>query len=242
MKKFDMLWGGVLALITVLLLSPVSHDVFVELSRSHMYRMAFAKFAVLATMGELLALRLVSGGWHKPAGLIWRAVIWGVLGAVIALVFKIYAAGVSGALQSGLLPSFGSGFGSQFAFAFFTSVLMNSFFAPTFMAFHRVTDSYIDLGRGNIMTILSLRLPDVLATVDWNGFIRFVVCKTIPLFWIPAHTITFLLPPDYRVLMAAFLSIALGAILGFAKKGSAAQPAIPASQPRRALLRIRPQW
>jgi len=40
--------------------------------------------------------------------------------------------------------------------------------------------------------------------------------KTIPLFWIPAHTITFLLNPDYQVLFAAFLSIVLGAILAVA--------------------------
>jgi hypothetical protein len=40
--------------------------------------------------------------------------------------------------------------------------------------------------------------------------------KTIPLFWIPAHTITFLLDPDYQVLFAAFLGIMLGAILAVA--------------------------
>ncbi|MCX7905011.1 MAG: Mpv17/PMP22 family protein, partial [Caloramator sp.] len=49
-------------------------------------------------------------------------------------------------------------------------------------------------------------------------FISFVVLKTIPFFWIPAHTITFLLPSEYRVLMASFLSIALGAILSLAKR------------------------
>lgn len=35
-------------------------------------------------------------------------------------------------------------------------------------------------------------------------------------FWIPAHTITFLLPPDYQVLFAALLGIALGTILAIA--------------------------
>jgi len=58
----------------------------------------------------------------------------------------------------------------------------------------------------------------VVGTIDWQGFFGFVVAKTIPLFWIPAHTVTFLLPPEYRVLAAAFLSIALGAILAFAKR------------------------
>lgn len=218
MNKLDFLWGGVLTAILMGLLMPGSHAIFVQFSTSHIYIMAFAKFAVLATMGELLVLRIMTGSWRRPVGLIWRAVIWGLLGAVIALVFNLYATGVAGALRNGLLPSFGGqGFAEQFGFAFFTSILMNLLFAPTFMAFHRVTDTYIDLGRGNLRKILRLRLPQVLDTVDWNGFITFVICRTIPLFWIPAHTITFLLPPEYRVLMAALLSIALGVILGFAK-------------------------
>ncbi|MBQ6597571.1 MAG: Mpv17/PMP22 family protein, partial [Lentisphaeria bacterium] len=45
----------------------------------------------------------------------------------------------------------------------------------------------------------------------WGSFIP----KTIVFFWIPAHTVTFLLPPDYRVLMSAVLSLVLGAILTF---------------------------
>ena len=44
----------------------------------------------------------------------------------------------------------------------------------------------------------------------------FVYKKTIPLFWIPAHTITFLLPAEYRILVAALLGIVLGVILGIA--------------------------
>ena len=54
--------------------------------------------------------------------------------------------------------------------------------------------------------------------INWDDFISFVLVKTIPIFWIPAHTITFLLPPEHRVLSAAFLSTALGGILAFAKK------------------------
>ncbi|EQB89040.1 hypothetical protein M918_22160 [Clostridium sp. BL8] len=57
----------------------------------------------------------------------------------------------------------------------------------------------------------------LIKTIDWYGYIGFVVCKTIPIFWIPAHTITFLLPSEYRVLTAALLSIVLGAILATSK-------------------------
>ncbi|HWJ02684.1 MAG TPA: hypothetical protein VNU93_03325, partial [Verrucomicrobiae bacterium] len=70
--------------------------------------------------------------------------------------------------------------------------------------------------------MLQVKLADVVNHIDWHGFISFVVLKTIPFFWIPAHTITFMLPTEYRVLTAAFLSIALGGILAFAKKQSTA--------------------
>jgi hypothetical protein len=48
--------------------------------------------------------------------------------------------------------------------------------------------------------------------VQWG----FVFKKTIPLFWFPAHTITFLLPAHLQVLFAAVLSIFLGIILSVA--------------------------
>jgi hypothetical protein len=93
---------------------------------------------------------------------------------------------------------------------------MNLTFAPTMMLTHRMTDTWLDLRyEGKYAGV-----ADVVACIDWNGFVSFVLLKTIPLFWIPAHTVTFLLPPEYRVMMAAMLSIALGAILAFAKKKS----------------------
>ena len=50
--------------------------------------------------------------------------------------------------------------------------------------------------------------------VQWN----FVFKKTIPFFWYPAHTITFLLPEETRVLFAALLGVALGVILAVAAR------------------------
>jgi hypothetical protein len=85
------------------------------------------------------------------------------------------------------------------------------------MILHRVTDTFIDLGEGHINKILKVKGHDVIRTIDWQNFFGFVVLKTIPLFWIPAHTITFLLPENYRILSAGFLSIALGLILTLSK-------------------------
>jgi len=219
--SIDLLWVLSLLATVCFLLIPKSFELFVHLSKTHVYYMAFIKFAFLATMGELLATRIISGYWRKPAGLLLRAVIWGLLGMLIALVFYLYGAGVAAAQAGGILLSIGSdGLAAQWIYAALTSILMNLLFAPTFMAFHRISDTWIDMGGGKLQLMIKLRLSDVLEQIDWNGFISFVVCKTIPLFWIPAHTFTFMLPQEHRVLAAAFLSIALGAILASARKMS----------------------
>ncbi|SKA84607.1 hypothetical protein SAMN05443428_10642 [Caloramator quimbayensis] len=218
MKKHDFIWTGILALVVAFLCVPVTHRLFVDLSKHHPYLMGFIKFFILATMGELLAIRILNGEFKKPVGLLYRAIIWGFIGILIVIVFEIYSSGVLSAMKKGLLPSAINSYFNTFLFAFYTSSLMNLLFAPTFMAFHRITDTFIDMGNGKINQIINIPLKDVIKKIDWDGFIRFVVGKTIPFFWIPAHTITFLMPSEYRVLMAAFLSIALGGILSFAKR------------------------
>ncbi len=97
--------------------------------------------------------------------------------------------------------------------AFLISAIMNLTFAPVFMASHRITDLYIDSRYAGKATSVS----QIIGTTDWGKFIKDIVVKTIPLFWIPAHTITFMLPGGYKVLFAASLSIVLGLILSFAK-------------------------
>lgn len=211
MKKEDFLWAlGILAF-AAFIIYPPTQAIFNQTTAAHPYMMGFVKFAILATMGELLARRIVIGKWEKPVGLIWRALIWGILGMVIVAVFGIFATGVTGLVEKGMLP----GKGSVIITAFWISAIMNTTFAPTMMGAHRFTDTLIDLkyGKGG-----KISTKEVVDAIDWNGYVSFVLFKTIPLFWIPAHTITFMLPAEYRVLMAAFLSIALGAILAFSKR------------------------
>lgn len=212
MKKGDLIWFIALIFFGLLILTPFSQD----LLAIHPYVGGFIKFASLSTMGELLAIRLKCSNWKFPKGAIWRAIVWGFIGILIVLIFQIFSTGVAASLKSKMLP----GGSSKFAFAFFTSGIMNITFAPTMMAFHRFTDTYIDMRYEGIKNIT---LNSISSRIDWNGFVSFVVVKTIPLFWIPAHTITFLLPPEYRVLVAASLSIALGVILSFNKIGDSSQ-------------------
>lgn len=212
MKKGDISWSLLLFGIIMFLVLPNTRELFELATNSYPYLMGFIKFAILATMGEFLTLRIVNNEWEVPAGLFYRIVIWGFLGIVIVLVFDLFNSGVAKLLTKDMLPGSSSGF----SLAFFTSFLMNMIFAPTMMAFHSVTDAYIDLTfKENKQEV---NLKTVVEEVSWSHFVSFVVLKTIPFFWIPAHTIVFLLPVEYRIITAAFLSMALGAILAFASK------------------------
>ena len=94
---------------------------------------------------------------------------------------------------------------------------MNLIYAPMLMTFHKITDAHI-MGNGGTLAGLfkPIRFGELLKGIDWGVMWNFVFKKTIPIFWIPAHTITFLLPPMWRVLFAALLSVALGIFLAIA--------------------------
>lgn len=218
MNKGDFLWIGGIVLVVLFIVSPLTNPIFLSMTSAHPYMMSFAKFAILATMGELLALRIRSGKWTKSVGMLYKAIVWGLFGMWITLAFQLFAGGVVAAQTKGYLP----GAGVSFAFAFFTASTMNLIFAPVFMACHKCTDSYINLKVGGIIRKPSLN--DVLKDADWNSYVGFVLLKTIPFFWIPAHTVTFLLPAEYRIVAAAFLSIALGVFLALANKKKIASP------------------
>jgi hypothetical protein len=189
---------------------------FEMLTREYPYLMGFIKVGLLATLGELLAVRIARGKWALPVGIWMKAIIWGLLGMSFALMFPVFGGGVAAASAAGLLPQ-----GGKLLTALLISTLMNICFAPVMMGFHRITDTFIDLAEGRMSQLGQVRLRDAVGHIDWYGFVSFVVLRTIPLFWIPAHTVTFLLPAEYRVLFSALLSVALGAILSLAKRSKA---------------------
>lgn len=212
MKRGDFIWGAVLLLVLSYVVSPWTRELFLEQGRNCPYISGFVKFSILATMGELLAIRIKERRWIRPKGFIWKVIIWGVIGILITLMFTLFSNGVSGCIELGYLP----GRGSNILFAFFTASLMNLTFGIVFMALHKVTDTYIELKF--VDNITKPTGEQVLDRADWKTFVNFTIIKTIPLFWIPAHTITFLLPSEYRIFVAALLSIALGAILSLSRE------------------------
>ena len=85
------------------------------------------------------------------------------------------------------------------------------------MTFHKVTDTHVLNNNGTLKGFLTpIKLGDIMASLDWKTLWNFTFKKTIPFFWIPAHTITFLLPTDFQVLFAALLGICLGVLLSIA--------------------------
>jgi hypothetical protein len=207
----DLLWASILCGITAALAVPASRDAFSALTAAHPFAMGFLKFAVLASMGELAATRAVEGRWRRPAGMGAKAVVWGLVGMAIVLMLALFSDGVDGLARRGLIPFPAAPFPARLLSAFLASALMNLTFGIAFMGAHRICDSYIDLRASD----RGARMGDAVARVDWTGFVRFVAGRTVPLFWIPAHTVTFMLRPEYRVVFAAYLSLALGLILTY---------------------------
>lgn len=218
MKKSDCLWISILISLSLIVIIDHTRSVFEQATTSYPYLMGFMKTSILASLGERLVKRIKTGSYFGDKGVFLKFMIWGFLGMIFVLVFKLFSSGVISAQQANLLPMIRkTSFVSSLLTAFMISLLMNLFFAPTFMLFHRVTDTYIELGHGNIKQIRQVSIKTVINHIDFHYFLDFVIFKTIPLFWIPAHTITFLLPETYRVLMAAFLSVILGFILSMNK-------------------------
>ena len=224
MKKADLIF----ILIVVLLFGPFvfsddMYRIYLEMTASHAYAMAFIKFAVLATLGEMLGLRIKSGRYcYKGFGVAPRALVWGVFGVVIAGAMKVFSTGVPVMLESfgveGAVEAMQGDFTCQkFFSAFCISVVMNTFFAPVFMTMHKITDTHIINYGGNIEALAhAIPMAHIMEDLNWKVQWNFVFKKTIPLFWFPAHTITFLLPSSMQVLFAALLSIFLGVLLSVA--------------------------
>ena len=205
---------AVIVIFALVLIIPASREVFKRLSSEHPYIMGFVKFALLATVGEVFALLIKNKSWVLPGYVGWRMLIWGLIGVAITFMMKTYSFGVAGLMENGLLPGKGEGFGSRLLKAIYTAAVMNLTFGPTFMATHKCSDKYLELRHDGVK---KPGLKGVIEGVNWHMFVSFTLFKTIPLFWIPAHTLTFLLPAEYQVIAAAALSIALGIILSLKK-------------------------
>ncbi len=223
-KKNDILFITlIMASFLPFLLSEVIFNSYIKFNHDHGLIASFIKFALLATLGEVIGLRIKTGEYYqKGFGIIPRMIVWGILGFTIKIAFVIFATGTPVFLESIGLSNAQLVMNKPFSFdkllvAASISIAMNVVYAPVMMTLHKITDMHIISTGGTIAGFFTpIKFRKLFVDLDWNIQWNFVFKKTIPFFWIPAHTITFLLPPDFRVLFAALLGIALGAILAVA--------------------------
>ncbi len=147
------------------------------------------KFAILGTAGEIAA-KIIAKRKINILQTLYSIVVWAVLGAVIKYAFVGFDGFVKELTSENLLPK------GTFGEAFFKSVFINVMFGPWLIILHRFLD-YLIVKPGRIK---KEGLMGAMLTLLW--------------FWIPAHTVTFVLPPQHRITLAAVWSFVLGLILG----------------------------
>lgn len=224
MKRTDLFFAiAILCIFLPFVVFDSAYTWYLDFNRNHAFIMGFFKFAILSTMGEMLGLRIKTGNYNEPGfGIFPRAAIWGLLGVWIVISMGIFAKGAPVFVEklgiTGVVDAMGGDFSLlKLLGAFAISLTMNTSFAPVFMTVHKITDTHI-LNNGGKLSCLFKSIPfgNYLAGINWKVQWGFVFKKTIPFFWLPAHTITFILPADFQVLFAAILGIVLGVLLAVA--------------------------
>ncbi|HOO75342.1 MAG: hypothetical protein H7A31_01205 [Thermotogae bacterium] len=152
--------------------------------------LAMIEFAVLGTLGEILA-NLINKKSIKVLSIIYSALVWAVLGVLIKFMFTGFSGFVGGLVSKKYLPD------GNFYNAFFKSFFTNALFGPWIIIIHRFLDNLPK----KILRLPTKGLKGALLTLLW--------------FWLPAHTVTFLLPEHWQVTLAAVWSFVLGLILGY---------------------------
>ncbi len=116
--------------------------------------------------------------------------VWSILAVCIKYAFVGYNGFIDRLIEENFLPSL-----NKFTHAFAVSAAMNLQFGLFLVIFHRLLD--------NIYPRQS----------NWKNIEKGLF--SLLWFWIPAHTITFMLPKDYQIGLAALWSVTLGIILGY---------------------------
>ncbi len=211
-----MLIGDIISILLTLAIGaffaiPATRELYTSANAAAPELLAFIKFALLATGGEIWAWRIKHKTYNlKGFGLLPKILLWGVFGIIIYWAFGIFSGGVPkifpflGTLQEPW---------RNILTALAISIFLNFIFSPIFMTTHHLTDRFITANQGRF-PIRQFNMLASLKTIDWDRMWGFVFTKTIPFFWIPAHTITFMLPSEWRMIFAASLSVVLGLILG----------------------------
>jgi len=167
---------------------------WINFVNEHPILSSMLQFAILGTVGEILGMYVRTKKISMPWYIVLgKAAIWAILAVMIKYSFTGFGGFVTALTEHGMLPETGR--------AFFISAFMNIMFGPIMIVTHRLLDNLLERKK------------------NWNGIKGAML--TLLWFWIPAHTVTFLLPADFRITLAALWSVVLGIIMGFFKKREA---------------------
>ncbi len=169
---------------------------YITLVKTYPIIMAMIQFAILGTFGEIISKWIINKRIFLPFSfviLILKMLEWAILAVFIKYAFAGFHGFVDTLVAHGMLPEL-----NKFFKAFAISVATNLQFGLFLVLFHRILDNI------------------VMREKNWKnidkGFYSLIW------FWIPAHTVTFMLPKIYQIGLAALWSVALGVILGFYNK------------------------
>jgi len=170
---------------------------FITMTTLHPLVMGFVKVFFLGTCGEILKKK---GQVDK----IWqRAFVWGLWGIWFVYAFPLFSQAVEFFVSQNLWPT-----GPKLWLAFSKSLWLCVLggYAWSMMVAHEYFNHLIKTNWRvwHFEPFADQANPRLLISFLW---------KSILFFWLPAHTCTYLAPSQWRVLIAALLSVALGFIL-----------------------------
>lgn len=161
--------------------------------------------AILGTFGEILAVRIRRGAWYffgpGPLRLLLKLIIWAFLGITFKYAFVGFFGFTEALVDKGFwFKSAGGFFPNVIVRGISVSIFINLLFGPVMILFHRLCDNAIE------------KKP-----MEWRSLQK--AWWTVIWFWIPIHSVTFSLPSEYQIGLAAFWSMVLGVMLGFFARG-----------------------
>jgi hypothetical protein len=173
---------------------------YINLVIAHPILTAMAQFAVLGTLGDIIAKCLIARRVFLPFDIktsLLKMLEWALLAVCIKYAFVGFNGFVDALAAHGMLPELG-----KIGRAFSISLTMNLQFGPFLVIAHRLLDN-------------AIARKSNWANIDKGMF-------SLIWFWIPAHTLTFILPKPFQIGLAALWSVVLGLILGFYNRENSA--------------------
>lgn len=171
-------------------------NTYIELVKTYPIYSAMIQFAVLGTLGDIISKWMQRGTVFIPykfSVIFLKMLEWAFLAITIKYAFVGFQGFIDSLISHRFLPEL-----SSFGSAFSISVAMNLQFGLLLVILHRFLDNLISQEN------------------NWKNIDKGMF--SLIWFWIPAHTITFMLDKPYQIGLAAIWSLVLGIILGYFNK------------------------